>query len=486
MTTSNKVVYQNRLNDQNIPFARACGNLLTNYCWKENDAADSIHEALQKDLPLQNIYFGIDVWAQNTTKLSHPRVTYPEYGGGGTNTGVAVAKLAELGLSAGIFAPAWTFEHFPGNGRDLERTTWDGTDLPADLTCSCGDCGKRHQSNKEATIGSSARLFNAGSETFFFTDFSRAISTHGDKEKDRLFSGAPMHAQLGSQSILPVTPESLGMLSPLRHYVEDIAGRTRLVIEARELPLSATKKDPASSESNWMIPLFKFDMPADGSLRLRISYRDLSQRFHGVYFYLKVSGTIHGLTQSKCPQVDYLLDLKIGTTPRQNLRLEELGVYAGAKNAENGLRLAEVDYICIQPVASYPIPLSRYSFAVDDFVPPVSTSNCTPKGPLQTHTISNIYTSPRGEGETKHLRLYWTHASEGQPTDGMPFSSITGAFAYFWIFADDLSLGRAYVAEYVLPDTLVEKFAGCEISVKVKGVGFDGQQLATASATIKL
>ena len=111
LTTSNKVSYQNALNVQNMIFAKACGGILTNYCWKEGDAAESMHNALQNDIPLQNVYLGVDVWAQNTTKLTQPRVTYPEYGGGGTNTGVAVAKVAELGLSAGVFAPAWTFAY---------------------------------------------------------------------------------------------------------------------------------------------------------------------------------------------------------------------------------------------------------------------------------------------------------------------------------------------------------------------------------------
>ena len=45
---------------------------------------------------------GIDVWAQSKSSQTHPRITYPKKGGGGTNTGLAVRKLAELGLSAGV------------------------------------------------------------------------------------------------------------------------------------------------------------------------------------------------------------------------------------------------------------------------------------------------------------------------------------------------------------------------------------------------
>lgn len=465
---------------------KACGTILTNYCWKENDATDSLHEAMQRNLPPQQVYFGIDVWAQNTTKLSQPRITYPEHGGGGTNTGIAVAKLAVLGLSAGIFAPAWTFEHFPGHGRDMEQTMWDGGNLPKNVACSCGDCGKRHQPNKAMHITSFAKLYNAGSETFFFTDFSRAFSTHGDKEKDNLFSSHVMHAQLGSQSILPLKTESLGMLSPLRHRVEDVQGRSQLVIEARNLPLSSIKKGAAPTDHSWSIPLFKLSMPADGSLRLRISYRDLSNMPQGTYFYIKVSGTVHSLVQLDYPRVDHLVDVEIRTSNIPSLpnpRLEELGFYSRATDAGAVMRLAEVDYICIQPVTSYPIPSQPVPHK-DDTSQPISLRSLSSKGPSQTHTIADIQKSSHDEGETQHLRICWSHSSNGRPVKGMPYSDITGPFSYFAVHLDGVILGRAYAAEHVLPASFVEQLAGCEVSVKIKGIGFDGQELVSASTTL--
>jgi hypothetical protein len=211
----------------------------------------------------------------------------------------------------------------------------------------------------------------------------------------------------------------------------------------------------------------------------------------GVYFYMKVSGIVHGLVQFDYPRVDHLLDLKIGSTPnRQNLhslqnpRLEELGFYSNAFNAENVVRLAEVDYICIQPIASYPIPSEPTLYPFDMFQP-VSTHNLSLKGLLQAHTILDIHTLSRSVGEIKHLRLCWSHTSEGQPVEGMPYSSITGPFAYFSVLVDDLRLGRAYATEYVLPASLVEELSGREVPVTVKGVGFDGQELAIASTTLQ-
>lgn len=503
MTSSNKISYQNALNQRNLPFVKACGSVLTNYCWKEDDAADSLHQALQANLPPHQIYFGIDVWAQNTTKLAHPRITYPEYGGGGTNTGVAVAKLAELGLSAGIFAPAWTFEHFPGHGRDMEATVWDGENLPDDIDCSCGDCDKRHQPNKATPITSFAKLYNAGSETFFFTDFSRAFGTHTDEEEDILYGGSPLHAQLGSQSTLPLRTESLGMLSPLRHRGEDLQGRSQLVIEARNLPPSAVKNDGAQTDHSWAIPLFRLDMPIDGSLRLRISYRDLSKRPQGISFYLKAScqatdaearrtgypvgysHNIYNLRGPDYPKVDHLLDVELKIDNQYipaNLRLEELGFYSHATNARTGIRLAEIDYICIQPIAAYPIPSRPFTYQ-GGYFQDISSRNHSPNSAAH-HALFDIRKILCGGGETQHVTLCWSHTSS-EPVNGMPYSEITGAFSHFIVEVDDLNLGRAYAAEHILPASLVEELAGREVAVRVHGIGFDGQELAGASLLVQ-
>lgn len=482
---------------------KACGSVLTNYCWKEDDAADSLHQALQANLPPDQIYFGIDVWAQNKTKLTHPRVTYPEYGGGGTNTGMAVAKLAEIGLAAGIFAPAWTFEHFPDHGRDMEATVWDGVGLPDDVDCSCGDCDRRHRPNKTAPVASSAKCSNAGSETFFFTDFSRAFSRHSDEEEDILYGGSPLHSQFGSQSLLPLRTESIGMLSPLRHKVEDVAGRPQLVIEARDLPPSVVKKDLSLTDHNWGIPLFKLDMPIDGSLRLRISYRDLSGRPQGVCFYLKAScwttkeearmtgypvghsHKIYHLSRNDFPKAGHLLDVELKIDSQYipaDLRLKELGFWSQATKAETSIRLAEIDYICIQPIAAYPIPSRPFRYQ-GGYFQDVSSRNHSPEVPPH-HALFAIRKEQHGGEVRQHVRLCWSHTSSA-PVKGMPYSNITGAFSYFVVEVDDLNLGRAHAAELILPASLVQELAGREVAVRVHGIGFDGQELAGASLLVE-
>lgn len=450
-------------------------------------------------LPHQ-IYFGIDVWAQNTTKLAHPRVTYPEYGGGGTNTGVAVAKLAALGLAAGIFAPAWSFEHFPSHGKDMEATVWDGDDLPDGINCSCGDCKKRHQPNKATPITSFAKGKTAGSKSFFFTDFGRAFGLHSEEEEDILYGGAPLHSQLGSQSILPLRSESIGLLSPLKHKIERIAGKSQLVIEARNLPPSVTKKDLSPTIHSWGIPLFALAMPIDGSLRLRISYRDVSRLPQGVSFYLKAScrateeearrtgypvgysHQIYALKRYEYPAVDRLLDVELKIDNQylpSNMHLEELGFWS---QATDDRRLAEIDYICIQPVASYPIP-SRSFIYQGGYFQDISSRASFTDVPLH-HALFGIRKEARGEGDTQHVRLCWSYTSS-EPVQGMPYSEITGAFSHFVVEVDDLCLGRAYAAEHIIAASLVEELTGREVAVRVHGIGFDGRELAGASLLVQ-
>ena len=87
LDTDNYVDHQNELTMKNIEFARAAGALFTNYKWTEVNLQSSETLARKYDMDMREIYFGIDVWAQNTNMPGPPRVTFPSEGGGGTNTG---------------------------------------------------------------------------------------------------------------------------------------------------------------------------------------------------------------------------------------------------------------------------------------------------------------------------------------------------------------------------------------------------------------
>jgi len=173
LTRDNRIDYQNALTERNIIFAKAAGSILTNYVWTPETATTTKALALQNDIDPADVLCGIDVWAQ-----SSERETYPRDVGGGTGTGLAVAKLAELGLSAGIFGPAWPYEHFHclSDSRAVEKAMWTAAALPETLRCDCASRSRHHIENyMEHPILANAQNFLAGSNAFFYTDFMQAF-----------------------------------------------------------------------------------------------------------------------------------------------------------------------------------------------------------------------------------------------------------------------------------------------------------------------
>ena len=88
LTNDNEVKYQNSLTLRNVEFALAAGALFTNYKWSKTELLNSLFIAQSNGLDTSKVYFGIDVWAQNTNMPGPRRVTFPKNGGGGTLTGL--------------------------------------------------------------------------------------------------------------------------------------------------------------------------------------------------------------------------------------------------------------------------------------------------------------------------------------------------------------------------------------------------------------
>ena len=88
LTDENEVDYQNGLSLHNAEFALAAGALFTNYKWNDVKLDNTKITAEWHRVAPEKIYFGIDMWAQNTNMPGPKRVTYPKDGGGGTLTGL--------------------------------------------------------------------------------------------------------------------------------------------------------------------------------------------------------------------------------------------------------------------------------------------------------------------------------------------------------------------------------------------------------------
>jgi hypothetical protein len=466
LTTDNKVVYQNALNSKNISFAKACGGVLINYCWKEADAINSYGFAEEYDLLPRQVFFGVDVWAQNKSSFTHPRVTYPEYGGGGTNTGIAVDKLAELGLSVGIFAPAWSFEHFPGRGRVVEPAIWDGRPLPENITCSCGSTHTYHPSDRGCSVTRSAQQYSVGSENFFYTDFCRGFGRHSEKETNRIYSGKAMHSQLASQSVLPHMPRAgalQGSANTLCQRLEDVVGKTFLVIESHSvLPVGNVE---SHMYDQWL-PVFKMGMPMALSLELSILYRSFPlPPLATTSLYLKCT------TQTRLFMLEASNDLQLRKIPisledevGENVWLDEIGVHVRALQfKEQRTRILEIHEIRVVPREADRVSCQ---FSLD-----------------------GLRLEKRGEGETEHRRLCWSYHARGDVelgTFGMPCSDITGPFSYFAVTVDGLDVGRAYALECLIPELLIKELKGTEVVVAVEGIGFDGRKLGHAKVRLHI
>ncbi|KAH3965569.1 hypothetical protein HBI37_002250 [Parastagonospora nodorum] len=446
LTTSNKISYQNALTASNLLFAQACGGILTNYCWGESEASRSKTIALQSGFPPEQIFFGVDVWAQNNSGSHQSRSTYPKKGGGGTNTGAAVTKLAELGLSAGIFAPAWSFEHFPVQGRAIERTMWHGDDLPNDVDCSCGNAAVRHQQTQGCCITKSARCFPAGWEMFFFTDFSRSFAKH--------VTDGPLHAQLGAQAPLPIPVPCVNQGSQARIAHRLAQGpQSKLVIEAH----NCIQADVLTQYFDCYIPLYSLNMPAVGGLALEVTYRNLATDTGAVpslslklinrdeprLLPIEDNGGVHTMRAKIGPQTD----------TDEGGGLKELGFHLTGFGGEGTVPILEIYPISITPLQSDNVP--------------------------HVHSIYEVQLQHRGEGENKHVRLCWKFTGTTEDRlSGIPYSHLTGPFSYFLVNINGTQCGRTYTLESILTKEMQKTFTEKELEVEIIGVGFVGQNLA--------
>ncbi|CAN9369959.1 unnamed protein product [Alternaria alternata] len=416
LTTSNKISYQNQVNNANMDFACACSNILTNYCWKDIDVSESIKWChYSRFLPKGNIYFGVDVWAQNKSDFRHPRVTWPEVGGGGTNTGMAVRKMADSGLPWPILRTA------------KERV--------------------------------------AGSEHLFYTDFSRAFGTYREKANDR-FDGHDIHAQLGQQSVLPrpaILAPGSGAVT-LSHRIENGQNSHILVI-------TATQNRPTDSETvEEHLPLYKLDMPADGSLHLSAvpspaspSYITPQTKDAVISIYFKTTQGTHYLPSPLSSDPQRLID----QVP--NARIRELGVHLkgpwGAPVGET-VRVLGIRDICITPrFTLHHIPV------------------------FETVDLKLVQCGQEQGEEDRIVRLTWkTEGAFGSEwvDKGMVLSHVTGPMAWFIVRVGGVVVGRVYALECILDKKVVEAHAGREVEVEVTGFGFDGYKLAEKKSMLQL
>ena len=440
LTTNNTLHYQNSLTSRNLAFAQAAGVILTNYAWTPDKAMAAKNLALLHGFDPKDLVFGIDVWAQNTQNKDNPRTTY---GGGGTGTGVAVTELARLGLSAGVFAPAWPFEHFPNCFAAVEHSMWDGCQLPPQLDC---DCVSRDQHDvpgyRTDPIKQSSHEFMAGSESFFYTDFKGAFG-------QTLNTGAiPSH--IGSQSVLP----HLTSNSPQAKEGWQITGS--LACDPSRLLISTILQASRDCSAGYL-DLFRLSMY--GCLEVTVAYRK-NKTPKELSMTLELTGTQSqiDIPSAGCSyaKVSKRLDFgeeSNGVTSSSRLTGIRLRLEGVPSKVSNGSTAIEILEICIKRQgAEHP--------------------KCT---------IEDLYLKSYGSQGNK---LTWSLKKTEDETvmvgTGLPHSKITGGVSHFRIHMDGGLIGQAYCLEYILSAEQMSRLRDDkEHTIEMEGIGFDGTLVCT-------
>lgn len=474
LTVHNTLQYQNGLTKNNGLFAQAAGLILTNYDWTVEKASAAKERALELGIDPSNVVFGIDVWAQNSQFHGPQRTTF---GGGGTSTGIAVAKLAELGLSAGVFAPAWAYEHFPEFSKAVEGSIWVGDRLPTSLSCDCRPEG-RHDTSEymRYPITKSAIEYSAGSESFFYTNFARAFTTQSTPGEM-----ATIVSHVGAQSILPHL-RGIGGTRSTRDGLHGVflSSPPRLGIFAKATPSRpGVFLNMASSRANsyespiCLLELFKLSMP--GTLEVQVTYRK-QETPEGMKIGLAFDGAeapLISVPPDACEQVtvvrtlglygDDLMD-RLTSQSTQKLTGIKLRVEGNTSELEDApaMPILEILEICIKRKGTDERTCSISNISID--------------GP--DHLCRRLSWSFKDHGGSG--------TSKGTGNDGIPYSEITGPFAFFVIRIDGEVAGRAYALAYLLTEEMGRKIdEEQDMKFEIAGYAFDGKELCVCTCSAR-
>ncbi|QDS76933.1 hypothetical protein FKW77_004772 [Venturia effusa] len=463
LTTTNKISHQNALTPLNLPFVLASSALLTNYTWNPSLITSSLTLAAQHNLDPQNIYFGIDIWAQNRPhSFLHPRLTWPLFNGGGTNTGFAVKKCAEMGVSAGLFAPGWCWEHFSSTAdrRKVQESLWRGAELDRSVRCDCkaGFWGGDVHRTREY-LGNGIMRFAkegvVGCKSGFWTGFERSFRLE-DGEDGQYLGGKRMFSQLGSQGIMPIHVEE--GKKDIWWSVDDEKPGILSIIAA-----SSPTAEPESSER--YLKLYNLGIPLKKDTTLILRYH---RPHHTHPQPLSILLKLHSSTGTSrqtipLPATTYentTLNHTLSPTSNPTTTIKELGLlFTGTLSSEQQ-QILHLTSLSLGPPSSFP-----------------STSRIR---------ITDIALAIQGSGQWKHARLTWritppplpeTETETSSESESEFWSRITGPIAYFEVSVDGVLVGRACGLEFVLSKKIVEKWRNDGVVVELVGVLFGGARL---------
>lgn len=334
----------------------------------------------------------------------------------------AMGVLAKGRYSTAIFAPAWSYEHFPTSvpastaclqgmtsiAKAVDRSVWEGFALPENLCCDCRQGRPHHDGDYQNTpIVASSREYPVGSSCYLHTDFSQAF------KRDSGF----LRSCLGSQSILPhLLPmsapdwESIAGCSRRLLYgqLEDgaLSIRARLALRVdshanREAQLEARHNLSGMTISR--LGLFKVDMDGHRELHVTITYSSVARTESctvGFYTGYQIRDAqqleygYHEIPQSKLSDALDAATRECKTTeifqlrPRPSARLVEIGVFCKDVNdSQDQCEMLRLRSLTVQPPHDVGLDI----------------------------TIEDIKMTQRGEAPNAEIRLAWNWDNGGLP-----------------------------------------------------------------------
>ncbi|KAL8758976.1 MAG: hypothetical protein Q9184_003756 [Pyrenodesmia sp. 2 TL-2023] len=479
LTLEGDVYYQNGLTPMNHEFAKASNGLFTNYKWTEKKLAESKTFARDIHFPTADVFFGVDLWAQNTDMPGPKRVTYPPEGGGGTNTGLAMSLLSASGFSTAMFAPAWVYEHFPtsapvGSGlkdepsiaHQVDESLWTGVPLPDNLLCDCRK-GRPHHTKyyRNHPITRYAQQYAAGSSRFFETRFIPAFRPIFDQEQGHQVRFRP---SLSSQD--PV-PNLVPGLARDWHEVNKGAMTRVLYGELNTHPqpslkiLTKVAGCYEASEGHTLacaanLILFNFNMPADDSLAMSITIQQAEHIYNvtsgiKMTFFNFVRRKYYGICHTLLPSLGHGESVVNLPVNENNATLVALGVFMeGEPDTSVPVAILEITSIIIRPKE---VVATQYGLQLRD-----------------------IHIKDRAHGSGAEKRVAWDWETvpgrHGHTWPiGMPWSRTTGPFASFTVRIGDEVAGEAYCLEFPLRNEDIkdsEKWVTISVVGRLFGGGF--------------
>lgn len=221
---------------------------------------------------------------------------------------------------------------------------------------------------------------------------------------------------------------------------------------------AATDETPSTS-----LCLYKFNMPADGSLKVTINVQTeaiesgITCGFYLTFFDV-ASRSFTDLTYPLSPDEHVWKHIPV---KHENGKLVELGVFVeGRFDCSTPLSLIEIHWIVIK----------------------------TEQAPTLAYEIRDIHIKYRGQGSKVHRRLAWSWVTLPQKSEvvwpqGMPWSQTTGPFTSFTIRMDGRIMGQALCLEFPIRNEDVESL-GDHITVEVIGHLFGNSSNSTSSRTV--